>query len=126
MNRRTFMAALGTGAAVGSVASSSATARQAPTISSYVTNVRDVFGVKQLPVGIGDKLRLWLDSSRKYDADTVVVGTEGKLPIGYLPPIHGRLVGPLIANGLTAQAEVEKVRNSPRPALRIAVSIHAA
>lgn len=126
MNRRMFMAALGTGVAAGTVAASPVRAGQAPTISSYVTNVADVFGAKPLPMQKGERLRLWLDPSRKYDPGTVVVGTQTGRSIGYLPTVHSQLLGPLLTAGFAAEVEVKDVRNDPRPALRIAISMHIA
>jgi hypothetical protein len=126
MNRRMFMIALGSGAATGGAAAKPPRLRQAPTISSYVTNVGDIFGQQLLPFREGARLRLWLDPNRTYDRNTVVVGTEENKAIGYLPTIHSQLIGPLLAAGLTAEAEVQQVRDIPRPALRITILMQVA
>lgn len=126
MNRRMFMTVLGfSGAAAGGAKAGPARVGRAPAIRSYVTNVDDVFGPQPLALAKGAPLRLWPDPARAYDQNTVVVGTTDRQPIGYLPRIQGQLIGPLLAAGFIATAEVTDIRGSPRRALHIAISLSA-
>lgn len=125
MDRRIFLASLGGGMIGGAATKAQAQPLFAdgPMVRTYVTNVAETIGDRPLPKP-GERLRLRVDPSRTYDPHTLVVTTADGASLGYLPPIHGRIIEPLVSSGFVASAWVETSRGTPRPALRIALNLH--
>jgi hypothetical protein len=120
MNRRSFIAAVGSVAAAGGASTPPASGRglQARAmISSYVTSIPAIAAPAP-----GDALQLRTDGKRGYDRHAVEILTRKGEQIGYLPPIHSRIIGPLLTAGFTATAWVEDARIAPRPAIKIGVA----
>lgn len=122
MHRRGFMACLGGGAA-GVLTTSSATANRAspdqPIVSTYVANVL-VDG--SLPKS-GEHVSVRCGEARSYDQFGLCVADASGRLLGNIPPIHGRVLGPLIAAGYQAKGWVEASKSGTRPSLRIALAI---
>lgn len=125
MDRRQFLAALGGGLASGSAVSLGHAAAPPPgtlpLIDSYVTNIADLRGARPLPE-VGGALRLRPVADRAYDPGSILVETADGHPLGYLPPIHGRLIAPLLGAGYAVAGRVESSRTTPRPAVRISIT----
>jgi hypothetical protein len=126
MDRRLFLAAMGGGLAT-TVGTSGAAAggRTAALISTYVSNVEQPRTGKALP-GQGCRLALRVEPTRSYDPQSVLVSTTDGETVGYLPPIHGRLIAPLLSAGFPVDARVTSSKSTPRPAVRIQISLQPA
>jgi hypothetical protein len=126
MQRRAFLTGIGvaTTGAIPAVAAAPA-ATQVATVNTYLTRVAPNFNDRQ-PPSHGDVVRLRPDTADRYDPHAVAVSDRDGILLGYLPPIHGRMIGPLLVGGFAAEGIITSRPTSSRPAIRIAVTLHAA
>jgi predicted Zn-dependent protease len=120
MNRRSFIVAVGAGAAAGaSIASAAGRDLQAKAmVSTYAANM-PAFAAS----APGDALQIRRDQERGYDRHAVEILAGNGERLGHLPPIHSRIIESLLAAGCTATAWVEEARVAPRPAMRIGLAL---
>ena len=124
MERRAFLGSLGAGAlgGLGGLAltprqSAAATSATGPVITTYVTGLRMGDEVPKA----GDEVHLVTDSSYGYDPNAIAVMTATKTRLGYLPPIHSQILGPILAAGFSAKGQVKTSRSGGTPQVHIAV-----
>jgi hypothetical protein len=91
-------------------------------IVSYVTAIAETNGERALPAE-GAPLRLSVDHDRAYDPGSVLVTTAQGQRLGYLPPMHGQTIAPLLAAGFVADARAGGGSTHPRQRLRIVIGI---
>lgn len=116
MDRRSFLAALGSGAAfgAGSAGAGHAEAPSRTLLKSYVTSIAEQAGDRALPPP-GTPLILNLDPHRSFDRRSVRVSTAEGEPLGYLPATDGRTIGPLLEAEVWLAASVVASKQKPRP-----------
>lgn len=125
--RRAFLAGLGGLAALAPATALGAVGRRPEEVRlppSYVTNLPAQLPMASLQAGV--PLRLVREPERQYDpASVAVVATDGSR-LGYLPADQSRMLAPLLDAGLPARAEVIAAGTSPRPFIRLGLSLGTA
>lgn len=123
MDRRSFIAgAIGAAAVAPAIAGPRQHAQATPLVTTYVTNVGDVLGTRLPGVKGGETVAL-VPVPRSYDNDSILVTTASRRPLGYLPTNQSRILAPMIAAGIPLQAQVVDVKTTPRPVIRLEISM---
>jgi hypothetical protein len=125
MERRAFLMGLGgglaSGASVGFTQPQTAPGR--PLVSTYIANVPA--DSRHLPAR-GESILVSRDDAYAYDPYALAVKTRSGELLGYVPPIHSRIIEPMLAGGYEAHAWVEESHSIPRPKVRIALTLQPA
>jgi hypothetical protein len=125
MKRRAFLMGLSSGvvggASVGHAQTRSAT--DMPLVSTYIANLSA--DSRQLPAR-GERIVVNRDDAYAYDPHALAVRRSSGELLGYVPPIHSRIIGPMLCGGYEAHAWVEDSQFIPRPKVRIALTVQPA
>jgi len=123
MERRAFLGSLGAGAlgGLGGLAlaprqsAAAAAAATGPVITTYVTGLSGGDNVPKT----GEVVHLIADPSYGYDPNAVAVVTTNGARLGYLPPIHSQMLGPILAAGFTAIGRVRTSGSGAKPQVQV-------